>query len=576
MRRTKDLYIGTNIKTNKQVFIKEKYRETHAHIIGSSGSGKTYLLEHMIRQDIKNGRGLCLFDPHGDLYKRVIQYAEHQFYGDRLILIDPNDQNHAVGLNYLEYNPELYGASKQTGLIVRAISKVFGDQDIMTMPQLDRWLSNTIQTLILTKRTFDEAYQLLSIFEPDYRYRLLDQIQDPMLINEWKAFEQHDKRTQGDLIAPVLNRIKRFVASENIRAITLQPKTTIDFRKAMDEGKVILCNLSPEKISKQEANILAVILIDKIIQAAYSRVDIPEKQRKRFYFYMDEFGEYVCDDIAEGLVALRKYGLSFVLAHQMLDQLKEESRKLYSAVMSNTQIKIAFGMSYEDAELMSKEVFAGRFRDDVIKREGIRTYFKPVETTRIIEGHSTASGTSRSTGSSSGSGEGWGSITGTSYQEIPGTGFFPIEGATTHSTTTSSSQSSFSGTSESEGDMDMESESFTEVPFYEFEEKHEGIEDHTLEAIKEKFISWIQNQDPRFCQLKIKGRSRAIPLFTPEVKDVRIREKDIEALREESGKQYSRPFEIVIREIDTRAKALLGYEPPPKQLPPGKPEDFWE
>ncbi len=404
MRANKDLYIGTNTLTGRSIFIKEEKRTTHTHVIGSSGSGKTYLLEHMIRQDIKNGRGLCLFDPHGDLYKRVVQYAEYRFYGDRVILIDPNDQNHAVGLNYLEYNPELYGASKQTGLIVRAISKVFGDQDIMAMPQLDRWLSNTIQTLILAKKTFDEAYQLLSIFEPEYRYRLLDQIQDPMLINEWKAFEQHDKRTQGDLIAPVLNRIKRFVASENIRAITLQPKTTIDFRKAMDGGKVILCNLSPEKISKQEANILAVILIDKIIQAAYLRADIPEKQRKRFYFYMDEFGEYVCDDIAEGLVALRKYGLSFVLAHQMLEQLRTESPILFHAVMGTATIKIAFGMSYEDAEIMSKEVFSGRFRDDVIKREGIRTYFKPVETTRIIKGYSHASGASHSTGSSSGSG----------------------------------------------------------------------------------------------------------------------------------------------------------------------------
>lgn len=577
MSENRDLYIGTNTLTNKKVYIKEKYRETHAHIIGSSGSGKTYLLEHMIRQDIKNGRGLCLFDPHGDLYKRVIQYTEYQFYRDRLILIDPNDQNYAVGLNYLEHNPELYGASKQTGLIVRAISKVFGDQDIMTMPQLDRWLSNTIQTLIIAKKTFDEAYQLLSILEPEYRYRLLEQIKDPMLINEWKAFEQHDKRTQGDLIAPVLNRIKRFVASENIRAITLQPKTTIDFRKAMDEGKVILCNLSPEKISKQEANILAVILIDKIIQAAYSRVDIPEKQRKRFYFYMDEFGEYVCDDIGEGLVALRKYGLSFVLAHQMLEQLREESPILYHAVMSNTQIKIAFGTSYDDAELMSKEVFAGRFRDDVIKREGTRTYFKPVETTRIIKGHSTSSGESHSTGRSSGSGEGWSDITGNSYQSLPGAGLFPIEGATTYSTTTSSSYSNFSSSSESEGEMDMESESFAEVPFYEFEEKKEGIEDHTLEAVKEKYISLIQNQNPRFCQLKIKGKSRAIPLFTPDVKDARVRKKDIETLREASGKKYAQPFEKAIREIDIRAKALLGYEPPPKKLlPPKTTDDFRE
>jgi len=569
----KDLYIGTNTLTNRPVFIKEEHRSTHAHIIGSSGSGKTYLLEHMIRQDIRNGRGLCLIDPHGDLYKNVVKYIERNRLGRKAILIDPNDQTNAVGLNYLEHDPKLYGASKQTGLIVRAISKVFGDQDIMSMPQLDRWLSNTIQTLIMTRKTFDEAYQLLDISNPDYRHRLLlSQINDPMLFNEWKAFEQYDKRGQGDLIAPVLNRVKRFVASENIRAITLQKKTTIDFRKAMDEGKIILCNLAPEKISKQESNILAVILIDKIIQAAYSRVDVPEKSRKRFYFYMDEFGEYVCDDIAEGLVALRKYGLSFVLAHQMLEQLKEESKKLYSAVMSNTKIKIAFGTSYDDAELMSKEVFSGMFRDDVIKREGTRTYFKPKETTRIIRGHSVSSGESRSTGESSGSGSGtgWGDTTSISVPMGDGTDHY------TTTTTSTSSSSSFSGSMSSETNIDMESESFSEVPFYEFEEHKEGIEDHSLEHTKEKYISWIQNQDPRFCQLKIKGRSRAIPLFTPEVKEVRVRKKDIKALQEKSASQYSRPFDIVIREIDTRARALLGFEPRKQLLPPKTTDDFRE
>ncbi len=152
----------------------------------------------------------------------------------------------------------------------------------------------------------------------------------------------------------------------------------------MDEGKIILVNLACTKLSEEEQRMLGVMVVDKVIQAAKSRSDIPERERRPFYFVIDEFGDFVCEDVARGLQALRKFRVSMILAHQELEQLREDSRRVYSAVMANPAVRVVFRTSREDAEKMALEMFTGKIRDDVVKRVVRQTKYEPVETTREV------------------------------------------------------------------------------------------------------------------------------------------------------------------------------------------------
>jgi len=549
------MLMGTNVLNRRPVLVQEEDRKEHMHIIGTTGAGKSKLMEWMIREDIKAGRGLCLIDPHGDLYKNVLKYVVRKRLGNKVILIDPNDEEWSVGINYLEHN-EYRSHTSHASEVMKGIGKVFGGEDTDTMPRLQRWQRNALIPLIERRLTVVELARFVDPAAPYLRQLVLQETSNPEVIAEWERFDNATKRDRETYIEAVFNRANKFAVSERTRRIFGQVKSTIDFREAMDTGKIILCNLGCDKMSDEEQRMLGVVIIDKIVQAGKSRMNIPERSRRPFYFYLDEFGLYVSEDIAKALRELRKFQVRFILAHQELDQLREDNRKVYSAVMAEPQLKVSFRASREDAELLVGEFFTGKIRPSE-KRRIEQTKFRPVETTRIIrteteseaevesEGYSEATSETESFSDSSASG------VADTYGPPDPLPIFLTPNATTESemsgSATVSASASMSGRTSGASRMEGRSTSESEVPWYEYHEFKEvsSIEDYSIEEITEKYIAWIKVQGNRHFQLK-KGQRPPIPVLAPFVKDAPVRKKDIDALKE---KVYSR-YAISAKEAD--------------------------
>lgn len=539
-----NLIIGNDILSGKDAFLTDDIRRFHTHIIGGTGKGKSKLLETMMRHDLKNKNGFILIDPHGDLYKSVLDFATRNRYQDRIILIDPNDTDWSVGLNYLE----ILGGMSPAVLaetVMRGMAKIFEDEHQDSMPRLRRWLKIVLQTLIYNQATAMEANPLFDVEDSSLRKIFIEKSGDINLEQEWRRFSQMNKSGQSEIVEPVLNRFSVFTDNPYIRGMIAQNKSTIDFRQAMDEGKAILCNLAvTENVSEQSSKLLAVMLIDKVMMAAKSRVNIPVHKRRRFYAYLDEFEDYLCDDIAKGLKGLRKFGISFILAHQEATPIKTQNVKVYSSVMANTDIKIVFSISREDAEIMADEIFD--LSKDEIKDEIIQTKFRPRETQREIVSQGHSAGVSSSTGN----------VNGMIMPANPGNSLYMTM---TESAIDSSSNAS------------TDSESRTTVPFYEYDAFNEisGRTFRSVEEKRERFINWIQTLPQRRAYFYIKGiLKKPIPIKTLEVEEIIVRQKDVEAFKENIYTKYALPAAEVKRQIELRKSILL--------LPPSQSDDYFE
>jgi len=549
------ILIGNNALINRRTYLSLEQLSIHMHIVGSSGMGKTFLLEHLVKTLIDLKVGVCVIDPHGDLYQRLLKYVVRKRLEKKVILFDPNDRDWAVGLNYLEYDDENFSPTSHASLVMRGISRVFGDENQDTKPQLSRWERDTLIPLIQTGQTLVEIPLFLALHDGEVRKRLVEETENFNLELEWKDFEAGTKQDRSVWSTPVLNRANKFILGDNIRRIVGQRKSTINFREAMDQGKVILVNLACTKLSEEEQKMLGVMVVDKVVQAAKSRSDIPEKKRRPFYFVIDEFGDFVCEDVARGLQALRKFKVSMILAHQELEQLREDSRRVYSAVMANPAVRLVFRTSREDAEKMALEMFTGKIRDDVVKRVIKQTKYEPVETTRevVTDGETETESQSKTKGSSFGKNEGL------SKADVYPVGFLGLtDELVTVIKNTSESTSSSDNEAETEAQSHGFSHSVSKVPFHEYHPYKEitSVEDHSVQGIIEKFISWIVNQNPRHAQLKI-GTYPPIPIITPEVKDMRVREKDVQKFKEYIYSRYAKRAEEVDQEIKERRKQLL-------------------
>jgi len=537
MRKKEDgMLIGTNALNGKGILLSKEDFLGHFHILGNSGVGKSKLLEEMMRFHIRNKHGLCLLDPHGDLYKNMLAYLTVKRMTRKVILIDPDDEEWAVGLNFLEYDPKIRSSTSHASMVMRCIAKVSTGTEPGFMPRLQRWERNALVPLIEKRHTLVELAPFVDPRQTYLRKLILAEFDDHLVIDEWERFEQAPPSIRETYVEAVLNRANKFTAGRDIRRIFGQLESTVDFRKAMDEGMIILCNLSSNKLSDEEKGMLGRVIIDKIIQAAKSRVDIPEHKRRPFHFYLDEFGLYVSEDFATALQELRKFRVYLKLAHQELEQLREDNRKVYSAVMSEPLVKISFRISREDAEVMMKEMFTGKIRGDREKRRIEQTKFKPVKTYETIETDTDSWSDHDSQASSSGFSH----------------SFINAEDGVT--LTTSFSTNSSHGSGSTYGG----SHSRSVVPFYDHDEFKEvsNIADFSIEEICEKFIAWIKNQPDRHFQLKI-GQHMPVPIEAPFVKPCTPRERDIQALKEKVYSRCALPVEEVDKMLEDRRMEFL-------------------
>jgi len=547
-----------------KVLLKDDIRKEHCHIVGATGTGKSKLMEYMIRQDIRNGKGVCLIDPHGSLYKSVLKWVAAYNFQHRLVVIDPEEKDWSVGLNFLEYDPEYFDAGQHVENVIYGIGKA-RDENIFSTSQVIIWLTNFLQLAALQGLTLSEVYHLLNENNKELRHALTERIQDDQeliyhLKEAWNEYDSAPPRTRADVMKlPVWSRVQTFRATKTMRHIVGQSKTTIDFYEAMEKGKIVLVNLHG-RLSERERNLLGVIIIDKIYQAAMRR--IPDRG-KLFYVYVDEFGNFVSDRIALALEELRKRHVPFILAHQELEQLRDEGRadgrRLLASIMTNAKIKIAFRISRADAEAMALEMFAGFIDGDKIKHEQKVKAFWPQKTTErsyargevITEGE--AQGIMNTIGSMSGG------FSGKVY--VPGIGFLGADELSTYSAGVSSGASEMEGTSRSNMRSYSKSEVEIEFPFYEMEpfDQVTSTTFYSIEEIKEQYIQLLQNQAERFFHLRILGQTEKPPiaLMTPTVNEARIRPSLLKNAKLKSIQKYGLPVAEIERQCEERRRELL-------------------
>lgn len=345
-------------------------RLRHMYVIGKSGTGKSTLFETMISQDIANGAGVGVLDPHGETVDKVLERIPKERVDD-VIYFDPSDTDMPVALNLLELN-DISQKNLLASALVSAIKHHF---DYSWGPRLEYLLNYAILTLLEVQGT--TMLGITRLLEDDnYRNFILHNVKDPVVAKFWDTEFKNMKNNPKlitESIAPIQNKVNRFLASSTIRNILGQRKSTIDIEGAMNNGKILLMNLSKGKIGEDNADLLGALLVSRIQFFALQRARIPSAQRRPFYLYVDEFQNFATGSFESILSESRKYGLGLYLTHQYTAQLPEE---LLKAVLGNVGTIAAFSLGTPDAKALAGE-FAPNFTDtDIISLERFHVYIK--------------------------------------------------------------------------------------------------------------------------------------------------------------------------------------------------------
>jgi hypothetical protein len=344
-------FIGrTNFRTTRKLFgIREPDRRSHMVIIGQTGTGKSTLLETLIRQDIGAHRGLALLDPHGDLLERVRARIPEE---RRKEVIDFNAPDAA---RPLAFNP-LQGISpRERHLAASGLHEVFKKIWADSWgPRLEHILRNALLTLL--DQPFASLADVLRLLDdPSFRRHAVERIQNSQVRAFWlREYEKYPDRLRAEAIAPIQNKVGAFLAHPILNKILTQPKSSFDLRQVMDSGRILLVNLAKGRIGADAAALLGALLASSIGLAGLGRADIPEHERRDFFCYLDEFHLFTTQGLANMLSELRKYRVGLVLAHQYLSQLDLAVR---DAVLGNVGTTICFRVGLADAEVLSNEFF---------------------------------------------------------------------------------------------------------------------------------------------------------------------------------------------------------------------------
>lgn len=364
-----NFFAQTNFRNKKTRFgIKREDRPQHMYIIGKSGVGKTKLMENMVIDDIRAGEGVGIVDPHGEFAERILRYIPAERIDD-VVYFNPSDAEYPIGFNPLESVGGEYRHLVASG-IMSVFKKIWPD---VWSARMEYILNNTLLALLeFPDSTILETMRMLA--EKSYREKIVRQLEDPVVKSFWEnEFARYTDRYAVEAVAAIQNKVGQFISNPLIRNIIGQPKSTISIRRIMDEGKILVANLSRGKIGEDNASLLGAMLVTKLQLAAMSRVDIPEAQRRDFYLYIDEFQNFQTESFAVVLSEARKYRLCLILAHQYIEQLDE---KVKPAIFGNVGTIVCFRIGPEDAEFLEKE-FAPEFNvNDLLNLGRTNIYIK--------------------------------------------------------------------------------------------------------------------------------------------------------------------------------------------------------
>ncbi|MDD5072109.1 MAG: type IV secretion system DNA-binding domain-containing protein, partial [Patescibacteria group bacterium] len=352
----------------KKFGIKEDDRRRHMYLIGKTGMGKSTVLENMIVEDIRAGRGVAVVDPHGDLAEKIIEYIPTNRIND-VIYFNPADMEYPIAFNVVEQVEPHLRHLVASGLI-GVFQKLWADS---WGPRLEYILRNTILAILdYPGSTLLGVTRMLS--DKVFRKKVISKIQDPVVKAFWvNEFAGYADKFAAEAVSPIQNKVGQFLSSSLIRNIVGQVKSSIDMREIMDEGKILIMNLSKGRIGEDNSSLLGSMMITKIQLAAMSRVNIPENKRKDCYLYIDEFQNFTTDSFANILSEARKYRLDLIMANQYIEQLGDVVK---AAVFGNIGTLIVFRVGATDAEELVKEFTPTFTEEDLVSLPKYEMYLK--------------------------------------------------------------------------------------------------------------------------------------------------------------------------------------------------------
>jgi CxxC-x17-CxxC domain-containing protein len=362
-------FAKTNFRgVEKNFGIKTDDRRRHMYIIGKTGMGKTTMLENLVISDIQAGKGLAIVDPHGDFAEKILDYIPSSRVND-VVYFNPADVDYPIAFNVMEQVDSRYRHLVASGLI-GVFKKIWADS---WGPRLEYLLRNAILGLLEYPGSTILAVPRMLVDE-NYREKVIKKISDPVVKAFWnEEFKMYHKQFMVDAISPIQNKVGQFLSTSLIRNIVSQPHSTINIREIMDNGKILILNLSKGRIGEDSSALLGAMMITKIQLAAMERVDIPEEERKDFYLYVDEFQNFATESFADILSEARKYHLNLTIAHQYITQMEEEVR---DAVFGNVGTIIAFRVGAADAEFIEKEFEPAVMMNDLVNLPKYNIYLK--------------------------------------------------------------------------------------------------------------------------------------------------------------------------------------------------------
>lgn len=368
----KNLYRGEE----KEVRILKEDRRRHLYIVGQTGTGKSTFLKNMIQQDILDGEGVGILDPHGDLVEDILGLVPKERSED-VVLIDPADLDRPFGLNMLEYDPRY--PEQKTFIVNELINILDKLYDLKTTggPIFEQYTRNA---LLLLLEYPERGYTLMEIprvlADKDFRKSLLENCKNIIVKDFW---EKEAEKAGGEaalvnMVPYITSKFNIFIANDYIRPIIAQSKSTVNFREIMDSKKILLVNLTKGRLGDINSSLLGLIVVGKLLMASFSRIDQPEEARKDFYLYLDEFQSFATSSIATILSEARKYRLDLIIAHQFIEQLKKEIK---DAVFGNVGSAVVFRVGAADAEILSKQFFEPVFsQNDLVNIDNFNAYIK--------------------------------------------------------------------------------------------------------------------------------------------------------------------------------------------------------
>ena len=376
---TDGIILGRSVYRGQEVIVRMKRedRRRHLYTIGKSGSGKSVFIQNLAVQDIQNGEGVCVIDPHGDFAEYVLQHVPKE-RADDVIYFNPSDIERPIGLNMLEVRTEEQ-KDFATQEMISIFYKMVTDPS-MIGPMFEHNMRNVMLTLMSDMETPGTIAEVPRMFTDDsFVAKWKKKLKDPVVLAFWeKEMAKTSDFHKSEMLGYLISKVGRFVENGMIRNIIGQSHSGFNFREIMDQKKILIVNLAKGLTGEINSNLLGMIIVSKLQMAALERATLPEEQRHDFYLYIDEFQNFITDSIATILSEARKYRLELIIAHQYMKQLEDNKGKstVRDAVLGNAGTIVSFRIGVEDADILQKEYAPVFSAYDLVNVEQYTAYIK--------------------------------------------------------------------------------------------------------------------------------------------------------------------------------------------------------